>query len=217
MPARIIYKKGDLIPNTRLTYQYELPSYKNRRQAVFLCSCGTVIEATVNWVRFLNITSCGCYRSELVAAKNTKHSNAIRGAQSGAYRSWQAMHQRVIVNPRYAHVKVCDRWSGDDGFTNFLADMGERPHKHTIERNDNAKGYEPSNCRWATKLEQAQNQSHTARVVMGDETHSIGEWCRIKGIRYGLVKERRRTGMTLEDSIMTPINTSKQRFKCNDK
>lgn len=210
MPARIIFTKGDLIPNTRLTFQHDLPSKNKRRQAAFLCECGTPVETDLNWVRFLNVTSCGCYKTEVVTAKNTKHSHAVRGSQSGAYRSWHAMHQRVLVNPRYAGVTICDRWCGDDGFANFIVDMGDRPDVHSIERMDNHGNYEPGNCKWATKLEQAQNTDQTCHVTINGESYPINEWCRIKGIGYHVVKQRRRRGMSIEDAITTPLDSSKQ-------
>jgi hypothetical protein len=54
-------------------------------------------------------------------------------------------------------IKVCDRWQ--ESFENFLSDMGPRPSdEHSIERIDNDKGYEPTNCRWATAKEQRANQ-----------------------------------------------------------
>jgi predicted XRE-type DNA-binding protein len=55
-------------------------------------------------------------------------------------------------------VTVSERW---DDFTNFLADMGERPTGMTIDRIDNSGNYEPDNCRWATPSQQQQNRAAT--------------------------------------------------------
>ena len=80
---------------------------------------------------------------------------------------WQAMLRRCrnpnhVSYPRYGGrgVRVCDRWQGEHGFQNFLADVGPRPSlKHTIDRFPNKTGnYEPGNVRWATYKEQRANQ-----------------------------------------------------------
>lgn len=76
------------------------------------------------------------------------------------------MHQRC-VNPKYPYyeeyggrgIKVCERWSGDSGLTNFIEDIGSKPTpKHTLDRIDNNGDYEPGNVRWATPTEQNYNQ-----------------------------------------------------------
>lgn len=53
-------------------------------------------------------------------------------------------------------VQVCDRWR--KSFMAFYKDMGSKPtQKHTLDRIDPYGNYEPSNCRWATPKQQANN------------------------------------------------------------
>jgi hypothetical protein len=79
------------------------------------------------------------------------------------HRAWARIRRRCN-SPTYHNypdyggrgIKVCERW---DSFENFLADMGPKPTpKHTIERVNNDGNYEPSNCKWATQLEQNRNR-----------------------------------------------------------
>tara|TARA_R110002096_G_scaffold130706_2_gene280032 strand:+ start:295 stop:678 length:384 start_codon:yes stop_codon:yes gene_type:complete len=52
-------------------------------------------------------------------------------------------------------VEVCEEWR--NSFDTFLKDMGEKPDGMTLDRIDGTKGYNPSNCRWASRTTQSRN------------------------------------------------------------
>ena len=140
-----------------------------REQAAWICACtcGRKTRLPGSKLRSGRAKSCGCKSARMCAARGepapVKHGHALHSTKkmSPTYMSWAAMIQRC-TNPNSAKYKtygargigVCERWRS---FVNFLADMGERPFNKTLDRVDNYKGYELSNCRWATPSEQQKN------------------------------------------------------------
>jgi hypothetical protein len=103
---------------------------------------------------------------EKVLAINRAYAAAHSEERSGAWVSWYGMKSRCSNPKQYSFkdyggrgITVCERWKV---YANFLADMGPRPPGTTLDRIDNDKGYEKSNCRWATPKEQAQNRRRRA-------------------------------------------------------
>ena len=69
-------------------------------------------------------------------------------------------------------ISVCDRWfDPENGYDNFVADMGTRPEGFTLDRIDGDGNYEPSNCRWADDATQNRNKSNT--VLTGENLLEI--------------------------------------------
>ena len=118
--------------------------------------------------------SCGCRVPDVIRLLSTRHGHARHdGPKSSTYASWKGIVQRC-TNPNDTAwsdyggrgIVTCDRWQGDGGFANFLADMGEKPPGvghggralYSIDRIDNSKGYEPGNCKWSTVTEQNRNR-----------------------------------------------------------
>lgn len=141
-----------------------------RRRVFWLCRCvcGTYKAVAGISLKAGDTQSCGCYLAECVAQRSTTH-GATCGATHGKrvapeYKSWVAMKARCL-NPRATSyenyggrgIKICQRWR--DSFKKFRADMGKRPSlSHTLDRINNNGHYKPSNCRWATKLQQNRNK-----------------------------------------------------------
>lgn len=120
-----------------------------------VCECGNRKAVSGCSLRGGRSISCGCFRVE----NQTKH--GLCGTPE--YIAWERMNARCN-NPKdqsYEYyggrgITICKEWSD---FSNFLSDMGERPsNKHSIDRIDNDKGYNRSNCKWSTKTEQNRNR-----------------------------------------------------------
>jgi hypothetical protein len=151
-----------------------------------VCSCGnTVVKDTESLSRFRRLSkgSCGCLHRDWTLSGNArrKHGHASRiNGESTEYNTWEAMKRRCYnpKDPKYPRyggrgIKVCVRWLGPNGFTNFLADMGKRPTGLTLDRRNNNKGYSKGNCRWVTQKVQQNNRSNNiARRLKGGDGSS---------------------------------------------
>ena len=126
------------------------------------------------------------------------------------YLIWRNMRDRC-QNPNYILFKhygargitACERWR--NSFVAFIEDMGRRPDPSlTLERIDNAKGYEPGNCRWATRKDQANNRRprvDRVTLVVDGRDLPLTEIARRYGVPYQTMYYRIRRGASPMEAI----------------
>ncbi len=166
-----------------ISYAY---SKNNRSYWNCICKCVSRTKCVVQGklLRNNDTGSCGCLRREL--PNRTTHGKT----KTSIYHIWISMKARCN-NKMYIDYKnyggrgisVCDRWL--HSFENFYEDMGPKPtNKHTIDRINNNGNYEPRNCRWITRLDQANNKRSNIIITYKNKTQSLAHWCRELGLKY---------------------------------
>lgn len=153
---------------TRLTFvklvrtDYNPKNRSRERIGLYRCICGTEKEIRCRNVEKAVTKSCGCLMLDVVT--QIGRINVTHGmTESKEYMAWTNMKSRCS-NPKATQYKdyggrgitVCVEWQ--QSFEAFLKDMGICPGELTLERIDNNKGYEKTNCCWASRKQQATNQ-----------------------------------------------------------
>ena len=169
------------------------------------CDCGSVFKLRSGSLTSGNTRSCGCLRKELVGTWSRTH--GMRW--TAEYRIWLGIRNRCN-NPRCPNfadyggrgIKICPEW---DSFLAFFSDMGPRPSdRHSVDRIDNNKGYEPSNCRWATQTQQSRNMRRNRYVLYLGQRVCMAEAAELSGIPRDTLKRRVYLGWE-GDRLFSPV------------
>lgn len=126
--------------------------------------------------------------------------------------AWRNMTERCS-NARFTEycgrgIKVCDRWLV---FENFLADMGEPPTGMSLDRIDNDKGYDLSNCRWATMGQQGRNKRNTIMLTHEEKIKSLADWADDLGVTQATLYHRIvRAGWSVGRALTEPVAIKRQ-------
>jgi len=180
-----------------------------------ICKCGATVNKTsgnlANGVKSCS-TACGVATSNIV---RTKHGQARDTHRSKVYNAWLGLKDRCL-NPKAAAyhryggrgITVCDSWR--DSYDAFYKDVGEPPTpKHTLDRIDNNKGYEPSNVRWATRKEQSNNISTNVWVEYDGKRMTWAQWAEYLGISYNCLMTRKKKGKPIEEILLPPLSAGR--------
>lgn len=173
-------------------------------QSLWLCRCNCGNKKIIVGSSLLsgNTKSCGCLK--------IKHGYAKRGKLSKIYTAWDGMIQRCNNINSYAYknyggrgIKVCKRWLK---FKNFLKDVGNPPtNKHTLDRINNNKGYNPNNWRWSTPKEQSRNKRSSNMITYKNKTQCLTSWAEEYKINPNTLKQRLSNNWSIERALLTPV------------
>jgi hypothetical protein len=184
--------------------------YRGASSWLCKCDCGNELIVRNGDLSTGNTKSCGCLGRDVLTKRNTTHGLS----HTKEYSVWAGMinrcyNEREKSYPNYGGrgVAVCDRWR--NSFENFYADMGPRPSdNHSIERDDYNGDYKPSNCRWATIVEQANNKRSNLMLTVGGKTKTAAEFSKEIGIDGKTLRARIYRGWSHDDAIKKPLMTA---------
>ena len=150
------------------------------------CDCGELKIVIGSNLKSGSTKSCGCVIKEKAKQLGL---NCKTHGYSGTriYNCWIALIGRCTnkenVNYKWyggRGINVCKRWF--NSFESFRSDMGDMPENMTIERVDNNGDYKPSNCRWATYMEQGKNKSNNVKIKVGGQNLILSDLARMRGV-----------------------------------
>jgi hypothetical protein len=96
-------------------------------------------------------------------------------------------------------------WHGKEGYQAFLRDMGPCPEGGMIERVNNDGNYEPSNCRWASRVEQSNNKRNNKFYTAHGKTQTLAMWAKELGCTSHGIRLRIKHGMSVEEAVSKPV------------
>lgn len=182
-------------------------------QTLWICKCDCGKETTVITQRLRSggTKSCGCLKAE---GNNKKHGMCYSRINS----IYRKMKERCLQenNARFSDyggrgISICEEWLGNNGFMNFYkwAMANGYADNLSIDRINNDGNYEPSNCRWVEARVQANNVRSNHLITYQNETHTIAEWSRIRGIPYQRLLQRiNKLHWDVERALMEGMNGS---------
>lgn len=171
-----------------------------------LCDCGNIRICTSGNLSRGNSKSCGCLRKDLIQQES------LNTQESAEYRSWcNAKTRCTNPNARNWHryggrgITMCQEWI--NSFSSFLQYLGPKPsEKHSLDRIDNNKGYEPGNVRWATPKQQARNMVSNNSITFNGKTMCATDWTAELGLKKWTIVNRLKYGWSIERALSTPYH-----------
>lgn len=178
------------------------------------CDCGTIKVINKSSLQTGRTRSCGCYNRKRVHETHSK-GNYIN---TRLYHTWENMKARCF-NPKHPDYKnyggrgisVCKSWKEDFlNFRSWALDNGwndtHAKNEISLDRIDVNSDYDPSNCRWTTLKQQANNQRRSRRWVYNGKEYTLLEISEKFNINHMALRSRLYDqGLDVKTAIEKPL------------
>lgn len=180
---------------------------KNAFSVVCQCKCGVIAVLQCRTLVGKNCTK-SCIRC---STKHVKHGDAHSGNR--LYNIWSKMIERCYNKTRKAYknyggrgIRVSKAWKQDYRKFKKWSEANGYSDNLELDREDNDKGYIPSNCRWVTRKVNARNKRNNRLITCFGETKCLAAWgddkrCKVS---WKTLQKRLDSGWKVRKAITTP-------------
>jgi hypothetical protein len=184
------------------------------------CKCRNEIIVESHSLICGNTKSCGCLQKEkaTITLLNMSMTHGLsrdkNHQKTRLYRIWAGIRTRCLnsndktfKNYGQRGICICNEWKNNFKVFHDWAIANGYSDNLTIERINNDGDYEPSNCKWADDIEQANNKRTSRIITFNGMAKTLSQWAKYYNINYNMLFERLKRGWTFEKAITTPRET----------
>lgn len=195
-----------------------------------ICDCGNTVVAVGSGIKSGKTKSCGCLHRDRLIEYNKSDSKRSRTSElnkvykrthgmryTRIYKEWRSMINRCETKSwRDYHnyggrgISVCNEWRESfNAFYEWAISNGYNDSL-TLDRLNVNGNYEPSNCRWATNKEQANNKRNSRYLTFNGKTQTLQQWADELGIKSVTLHSRLdKYGWSIDQALTTPVTKRK--------
>jgi hypothetical protein len=197
--------------------------YSHAKDAAFWlcqCDCGNTSVVRSAILNDGSAKSCGCGSREAAVA-NAAAASLRRKLPFKNAEKLKDLYGNMLArcydkrNKRYANydgrgVRVCDEWLNDRmSFYHWANDNGHAVGLQ-LDRIDVNGNYEPSNCRFADGITQANNTTRNRFLEYHGVRMTVANWTRILGAAPRSIQSRIDKGWSVERALTQPFRTPRK-------
>ena len=173
-----------------------------------VCDCGKALEVLGCNLTTGHTKSCDCYKRQRTSETKITHGMS----NSRLNHIWKTIHSRCELNSNKSYkdyggrgITVCSEWKYFESFMEWAMENGYQEHL-TIERINVNGNYEPSNCKWVTIKEQANNKTNNVFITYKGETKTLAQWAEYLDLPYKTLYNRLKfLKWSIEETFEKPV------------